>query len=288
MRRTQITWLFLAAFELALLVLWVGLSTFKNRAAVPSAIVSFVGALLLCLLSYFEHLRSIRTSFLLNVYLLVTVVFDAARSRSYSLDPSLEVMSVLFTTRVGVKLFLAIFEARGKRSILLPEFADCPPEATAGVYSRALFWWQNSLFKKGFSNVLSVDDLFHLDKHLCSEHLHHIIQTSWDTCEYSSRLLLVSGPWLTIPLSAVSRRGSNSLFAVTLKRLKWDVLAVVPPRACLTAFNFCQPFLIHRAVTYSQQNDTDQTAHIGYGLIGAYVLVYVGIAVRSDHPSLCA
>ena len=48
------------------------------------------------------------------------------------------------------------------------------------------------------------------------------------------------------------------------------------------AFNFCQPFLINRAVTFSQQSTSAQTTNIGYGLIGAYVLVYVGIAVRSE------
>jgi hypothetical protein len=90
-----------------------------------------------------------------------------------------EVVSVLFTTRVGVKLFLAIFEARGKHSLLLPEYVDIPPEASAGVYSRALFWWQNALFRKGFSNAITVDDLFHLDKHLRADYLQHKIQSAW-------------------------------------------------------------------------------------------------------------
>lgn len=47
------------------------------------------------------------------------------------------------------------------------------------------------------------------------------------------------------------------------------------------AFNFCQPFLINRAVTYAEQSPSAQTMNIGYGLIGAYVLVYVGIAVST-------
>lgn len=255
-----IAWTFLAAFDLGLLVLWVQDARFKNRAVIASAVMSLLGAIVLCLLSYFEHLRSIRTSLLLNIYLLVTVIFDAARSRSYSLDSDLGVISVLFTTRVGVKLFLAIFEARGKRSLLLPAFADCPPEATSGVYSRALFWWQHELFKKGFSNVLSVDDLFHLDKHLRSDHLHTIIRSAWEKA---------------------TGTGSNSLLAATAKKLIWPILAVVPPRLCLTAFNFCQPFLINRAVTFSQQSTSAQTTNIGYGLIGAYVLVYVGIAIST-------
>lgn len=66
---------------------------------------------------------------------------------------------------------------------------------------------------------------------------------------------------------------------MTITKLKWPILAVIPPRLCLIGFNFCQPFLINLAVTFSQQGVTDQTNKIGYGLIGAYVLVFVGIAV---------
>ncbi|KAF2742355.1 P-loop containing nucleoside triphosphate hydrolase protein [Sporormia fimetaria CBS 119925] len=259
-----LTWGFLAAFDLALLVLWSRHSGFKSSAALPSAILSFVGAIVLCLQSYFEHLRTIRTSFLLNVYLVLTVLLDAARSRSYSLDPSYELISTLFTTRVGVKLFLALFEARGKSSLLLPEYAHAPPEETAGVYSRALFWWQNQLFRNGFSNSLTVDNLFHLDKHLKSDYLQSRIQSAW---------------------SKVTKKGSNALLGVTLNKLKWSILAVVPPRLCLIAFNFCQPFLIDRAIRYSEQAGTDpdsaSLANIGYGLIGAYIMVYVGIAIST-------
>lgn len=87
---------------------------------------------------------------------------------------------------------------------------------------------------------------------------------------------------LTIPFLAATSTGPNSLLVATTKKLKWPIFAVVLPRLCLTAFNFCQPFLINRAVTFSEQSTTTQTSNIGYGLIGAYVLVYVGIAVRSN------
>jgi hypothetical protein len=166
-------------FDLAHLVLWLRHRGPQNRAATPSAILSFVGALVLIVLSYFEHLRSIRPSWLINVYLLLTVCFDTARSRSYSLSPDLDTISTVFTSRVGVKLILAIIEARPKQRLLLAEFANCPPEATSGPYKRALFWWLNALFKKGYSESLSVDDLFHLDKHLQSDYLHHLLGSAW-------------------------------------------------------------------------------------------------------------
>lgn len=143
--------------------------------------------LLLAVLSYFEHLRSIQTSFLLNVYLLFTIFFDIARSRSYSLVPELDEISILFTTRVGVKVFLAVFEGKGKTHLLLPGYTEHPPEAVAGVYNRSLFWWQNALLKRGFKDVLSIDDLYQLDKHLRAEYLHGIIKTAWGKGTYLRR-----------------------------------------------------------------------------------------------------
>jgi ATP-binding cassette subfamily C (CFTR/MRP) protein 1 len=139
-----------------------------------------VGALVLGALSYFEHSRCVQTSFLLNVYLLFTVIFDTARSRSYSLDEQLNQISILFTTRVGVKVFLAGFEARGKGSLLLSGYTGDPPEATAGVYNRSLFWWQHALLKKGFNSTLSIDDLYQLDRYLHADYLNEIMRSAWD------------------------------------------------------------------------------------------------------------
>lgn len=181
----QFLWTVLAAFDLAHLILWANLKTFKDRAAIPSAALSLVGVLLLALLSYFEHTHTIRPSFLLNVYLLFSVLFDIARSRSYALDPDLDLISTLFASRVGVKLILGILEAQGKRKLLLAKFTDSPPEATSGAYNRAVFWWLNALLKKGFSTSLTVDDLFHLDKHLQSDYVHHALETAWHRCKSS-------------------------------------------------------------------------------------------------------
>lgn len=61
--------------------------------------------------------------------------------------------------------------------------------------------------------------------------------------------------------------------------LKWPVLQTILPRASFTALSFCQPFLINHAIVLSQQPVTNVTTQEGYGLIGAYILVYCGIAI---------
>jgi ATP-binding cassette subfamily C (CFTR/MRP) protein 1 len=182
-RLPKIAWSSLIMFDVAHLILWVNHRGVRNRAATPAAALSLAGAVVLTVLSTFEHLRSIRPSWLLNVYLLFTVLFDIARSRTYSLRPDLDHIATVFTSRVAMKLILAIMEAKSKRRLLLPQFADCPPEATSGPYKRALFWWLNALFKKGYSESLTVDELFNLDKHLQSDYLHYTIGSYWDQCK---------------------------------------------------------------------------------------------------------
>lgn len=68
-----------------------------------------------------------------------------------------------------------------------------------------------------------------------------------------------------------------------MNTLKWPLLAAATPRAFLIALNFCQPLLINRTLILSIQDVTSQTTNFGYGLIGAYVLVYGGIAVRKSY-----
>ncbi|OCL10209.1 hypothetical protein AOQ84DRAFT_3965, partial [Glonium stellatum] len=246
------------ALQISLLVLWSSRSTVKTKASVPSTVVTITGSLVLSLLSYAEHQRSVRPSFLLNVYLLFTLLFDAAQSRTLWLQRYNHTIAIVFTVTVAVKLLLVLLEAKEKQSILQPEYACYPPEATSGIYNRSFFWWQNTLFRKGFSNALSIDSLFTLDKHLMSEYMQDKFQSAW---------------------GHISNKGPHSLFVLALSKLRWPIFAAMPPRVFLIAFNFCQPFLINRAVNLAQQPVDRQTTNIGYGLIGAYFLVYVGIAI---------
>lgn len=56
-------------------------------------------------------------------------------------------------------------------------------------------------------------------------------------------------------------------------------MAAVFPRLCQTAFTYTQPFLVTKAIEFAYTPETVAYNNVGYGLIGAYVLVYSGIAV---------
>ncbi|KAK3322938.1 P-loop containing nucleoside triphosphate hydrolase protein [Apodospora peruviana] len=217
----------------------------------------------LCVLSYAEHWRSVRPSTLLCVFLFATLLFDITRTRSLwlrSLDPLglNDDIAYVSVASVIVKAAVLVLEALNKTRLLHQKYRAYPPEATSGIFNRSFFWWLNPLFRSGFGRVLGVDDLFTLDKHLQASYLHTRFRAAW---------------------SSVAKRSPYSLLVASFGVLKSPILQTIPPRACLTALIFCQPFLINRAIKLSEEAITNETTQIGYGLIGAYLLVYVGIAV---------
>lgn len=61
-------------------------------------------------------------------------------------------------------------------------------------------------------------------------------------------------------------------------------VSAVLPRLCLTAFTFSQPFLINATLNFVSQPDPDSA--YGKGLIGAWALIYLGIAVSRRSKQL--
>ncbi|KAF2757243.1 canalicular multispecific organic anion transporter 1 [Pseudovirgaria hyperparasitica] len=293
----------LAALNFAALILWIQPMSIASKASVAAAGLSFVGAILLGLLSYVEHNRSVKPSLILELYLLFTLLFDIAHARTLWLQQYNRSHAVLFILICGIKGVSLLLESQQKRHLLRPAYETCPPEALAGTFNRWTFWWLNSLFKVGFKANLDVDDLYPLDKSLQSEHLDYIMQTSWHRVtrqaadqssssavskEQTTEMALESKIPEQTTLVKKTAIPANALFGVAFKTLIWPIVAAVPYRVALIAFTFCQPLLIDRAITLSNEFLDKQSRQIGYGLIGAYVIVYSGIAVttgQSQHLS---
>ena len=75
-------------------------------------------------------------------------------------------------------------ESTEKRSILEARYKSYPPEATSGTFSRGVFWWLSSLFLTGYRNLLTLEDLFPLQKKLYSQTLQEQFQEAWDRGKY--------------------------------------------------------------------------------------------------------
>lgn len=184
----QSAWVTLGISQLILTALWALPSAYRTRASIPANAIIAGGSLLLCFLSYAEHTRSIRPSFLLNIYLFPALLFDIARVRTLWLRwDSWEgrTIAIIASVAVSLRFSLLLLETTEKRSILRDEYKSSPPEATSGVFSRYFFLWLNPLFKKGFSSLMGVDDLFALDKQLHSERLQNHLESKWDQSKLS-------------------------------------------------------------------------------------------------------
>ncbi|MBE3043327.1 hypothetical protein IMZ48_12300 [Candidatus Bathyarchaeota archaeon] len=122
----------------------------------------------------------------------------------------------------------------------------------------ATYSWLSRLFVTGYKKVLNLDDLFPLDQALDAEGL----QESLDHLFHSS--------------SSKHQRHGMGLAKALAKALARPLLFPIGPRAALIAFRFCQPFLIRTLLDHMSRSEPSRNA--GYGLIGAAVLIYLGMA----------
>lgn len=76
-----------------------------------------------------------------------------------------------------------------------------------------------------------------------------------------------------------NQRGKNALAKVVVLSFKWPFLGTVLPRICVVALKLAQPFLIRDAINFIDNTSMKSSNTTGYGLIAAYGLVYLGIAV---------
>jgi len=153
---------------------------------VPSSVLSILAALAILFLSLLEHSRAVQPSFLVNVYLLVSLSFDAVQTRTLYLRHEKGTILGLFTANIAIKATLLLLESKNKRKCLNPPYNSYPPEAISGVFNRSFFWWLNPTLADGFRKLLTVDDLFKTDNNLLSRPLQERARHYWDKCKNSS------------------------------------------------------------------------------------------------------
>lgn len=253
----------LLVLSAALLALWSlgGASTHQTRASVPAAALSMVECLVFMALSFSEHRKSAGSSLLLDAYLSISVILDIVRVRTLWLNHTQASIAGLFTTCLAVKLVALILEESSKRRWLLPTSWIWSTEVTGGVFSRTLFAWLDRLLYTGYSSALSVGKLPDIDAKLLSRSL-------WDRI----------GPELE-----KSKKENKSLLVTVFWSLKGALFAPVLPYCVLVASQLSQPFLINTILDYvgSPYDGSQDQKNIGYGLIGAYGLVYLSIAIAT-------
>lgn len=179
------------ALQVALLALTTTNSVIRTDISVASTTLSVLSGLTLAVLSHFEHVKSARPSFLINLYLIATVLFDATRVRTQWLIGNDDAVAGVLTASLAVKCLVLVLEAVEKRSLLLGLDRSFSHESTSGLFSRSSFWWLNSLLLTGFGNVLTLDELPAISEKLDSADLAARLQSTWNNCK--ERRICING-----------------------------------------------------------------------------------------------
>ncbi|KAJ4864305.1 ABC transporter domain-containing protein [Trichoderma breve] len=249
---------------LSLLVVWSVHHEALTRASLAAATLSLADGIALSVLSFLEHRRSIRPSSIILVYLVFSIAFDAVQCRTLWLLKT-NVLAPVSTATLACKIVVFLLELGEKRHILLHPWNNLTPETTSSIINRSLFWWLNDLLLRGFRTPLSTDTLYEIDDSMKSERLFLKLQDArqkWSKSQVPHRYRL--------------------LFA-TCDSLRKPLAVTILPRLFLIGFKFAQPFLINRVITYIQEkNDGDGARKdVGYALVGATGLVYLGSAISN-------
>ncbi|KAK6086716.1 hypothetical protein SCUP234_02236 [Seiridium cupressi] len=244
--------------NLVSLILWALPSTAKTRTALPAAILSFLATIALGLLVYGEHTRSIGPSKILSAYLVFSALFDIAQARSLITRGTYSAIGSLCLASIVAKAVLICLEEVPKRALFTEKHRNAALESTSGNINRTIFWWLQGLFRKGFSSLLFLHDLFPVHEKLATRALLPALEHHWQRGD---------------------QKAKHALTIATISAFKVTCITAALPRLCLTGFRFAQPFFIERVINFIAEPVNKDTQGIAGGLIGAAVLIYLSIAL---------
>lgn len=248
--------------ELTLLVLAIVGSLHVTGLFVAASALKLAAALFMMVLSVMDHSRSPRPSILLNSYLFLTLLLDGAQARTLFLSsggrPEITYSSI-FSAALALKLGIFFLEARQKSRWVGWDVKEHSPEETSGIFSLGGYSWLNKLFLAGYSNVLKVKDLYPLDSTLNGKLLH----------DRFSRNLDYGG----------LKGDKIGLVKVLIRTLNINLLLPIPFRLAMLGFTLAQPLFTQSLLEYLSKPERDP--NVGYGFIGACILIYSGIAISS-------
>lgn len=165
----------------------------------------------------------------------------------------------IFTAAITFKVLVLLLESKKKTAWLHWDSEKHSPEESSGFFDLGLFIWLARLFRTGFSSVLSMGNLYHLDENLSSEKMHQ---------------------QLNVYFGRSASSGSKFRLAKALVRaLIGPVLMPVLPRLILMGFTFSQPFFLASVLSMLAHGKKDGARTDGFGLIGAAAIIYTGIAL---------
>ncbi|RYP12551.1 hypothetical protein DL765_007253 [Monosporascus sp. GIB2] len=224
-------------------------------ASVSADVLAVVATLAAGSLSWLQHHRSEQPSALLAIFFALISLLNVARVRSLWLIPHSTGPAVLQTLVLLQGAGVLLAESLGKKNALrFPEkFHSSGPEPFTGFWNLVGFSWLLGTLNRGYHSILSVDDLPDLDYRLRSEALREKLTND--------------------------KTQKRSLLMACFRAYAPSFLLAIIPRLILSALKFAQPFMITKLIRFV--GDKGVPDDFGRGLIGAYALVYLGMAASA-------
>ncbi|KAK4168264.1 P-loop containing nucleoside triphosphate hydrolase protein, partial [Cladorrhinum sp. PSN259] len=255
----------LGLLKLAVLLLWAlpGSKAPRTELTLAAAAINFVAIFPLCALSYFEHIFRVAPSFVIELYLLLTALFDMARVRTLWLMPGSvhTALAATETVALAFKIILGLVEAARKDRLVLQRLKEnYTNEQLSGLYGRSLFFWLASTLWNGFNRFLIPSDLSGPRDDASAEILRARFREQWE--------------------NSPNKSGKTALFWHLFRAMPEKFINPAFPRAIIVALTLTQPMLLERMLTFVQGGDAyDQRMDVGYALIGAFAVLYSLLAV---------
>lgn len=245
-------------FHLIFLIFRMENGQFRTRLSTASSILATVAVAVAALVSFLEDQRSIKPSDLLVLYFSATTLTYMPVLRSLWLILDGQIMQAFWTMIFIDSVLIVFVESAQKAETLRPAYKYVTKEQTASLWNRTFFAWVVPFLRVGYSKVILLEDVPNVDKYLQAESASRSLERSWKSTTPGHYRLI----WATIK--------ANSLL----------FLSAVPPRLSLSAFTFCQPFIVSTSISFLLKRSSEVNhAYYGPALVGATVLVYLGIAV---------
>ncbi|KAL2867379.1 P-loop containing nucleoside triphosphate hydrolase protein [Aspergillus lucknowensis] len=237
-----------------------GSPTIRNNASLAADVLEVVAVAGAGGLSYMHHCHSIRPSTLLALFLSARSLLTIARVRTLWLIGRATSEAIFLTLGLVFTICSLVLESLGKEAALISTaLKPATPEPFSGFWKQASFAWLAGTFHRGYSKVFSVADLPGLDPQLSSRDVGEKLQEAWARKENKS--------------------AKHALLRSCLHAYRTPFSSAVIPRLCLSGFTFCQPFLVNATVSWV--GETDAPMDYGKALIGAFAIVYCGIAASN-------
>lgn len=231
-----------------------------NKISIAAKALDAISAVLVFTIVYTKHCYALRSSSFVAVYLLYSIVSDAAKILGLVSASGFTTLIFSFLMSIVVKVFIAVLEEIPKRkcisnSSLRKAYSQ---DAVSGFWTRQLFTWLARTIRLGFKSVITIDDLTDLGSSFISAD--------------------VSAKFGAILLEMVDECRLY-LFRAALKAFPKQVFLVIITRLAYPIFTYLQPSLIKRAILLLGDSDDSLASYARCSLVGYTVLVFAGIAL---------